>query len=180
MPRAGAAAPLVSFGAMSLPFDPPIEPMLAKAVDALPSDDGWLFEPKWDGFRAIVSTVDGLSVRSRRGWQMRQKLPELPGESAVDVAGGARLCCPETVVSARDEALDDRLEGVRFGGGERLELLALPWPRRRRASRDRAGGDTGRDADQSRALQQVAPRDRARGMPLLLGCLHGTPPRVFV
>jgi hypothetical protein len=28
--------------------------MLAKAVDDLPSDDGWLFEPKWDGFRALV------------------------------------------------------------------------------------------------------------------------------
>jgi len=39
---------------MRLPFEPPIEPMLAKAADALPEGDGWLFEPKWDGFRAIV------------------------------------------------------------------------------------------------------------------------------
>ena len=39
---------------MALPFDPPIEPMLAKAADGLPTDDGWLFEPKWDGFRALV------------------------------------------------------------------------------------------------------------------------------
>ena len=40
--------------AMALPFEPPLEPMLAKAADSLPSDDGWLFEPKWDGFRALV------------------------------------------------------------------------------------------------------------------------------
>src|SRR5262245_39768436 len=33
---------------------PPIEPMLAKLSDALPPADGFLFEPKWDGFRAIV------------------------------------------------------------------------------------------------------------------------------
>jgi ATP-dependent DNA ligase len=35
-------------------IDPPIEPMLAKATDALPEKGDFLFEPKWDGFRAIV------------------------------------------------------------------------------------------------------------------------------
>ena len=34
---------------------------------------------KWDGFRAIVSTEDGLRVRSRRGWRMTSRLPELEG-----------------------------------------------------------------------------------------------------
>ena len=32
---------------------------------------------KWDGFRAIVSTEDGLRVRSRRGWNMTERVPEL-------------------------------------------------------------------------------------------------------
>ena len=32
---------------------------------------GWSYEVKWDGFRALVSTVDGLKVRSRRGWKRR-------------------------------------------------------------------------------------------------------------
>ena len=45
----------------------------------LPSGSGWSFELKWDGFRAIVSTEDGLAVRSRRGWNMTQVLPELRG-----------------------------------------------------------------------------------------------------
>ena len=35
------------------------------------------FEVKWDGFRALVSTEDGLQVRSRRGWNMTPRLPEL-------------------------------------------------------------------------------------------------------
>ena len=43
----------------------------------LPSGLGWSFEPKWDGFRAIVSTEGDLAVRSRRGWNMTQVLPEL-------------------------------------------------------------------------------------------------------
>ena len=43
----------------------------------IPTGRGWRYEVKWDGFRAIVSTVDGLRVRSRRGWNMTEKLPEL-------------------------------------------------------------------------------------------------------
>ena len=43
----------------------------------LPSGPGWSFELKWDGFRAIVSTEQGLRVRSRRGWNMTAVLPEL-------------------------------------------------------------------------------------------------------
>ena len=43
----------------------------------LPSGAGWSFELKWDGFRALVSTEEGLTVRSRRGWDMTPVLPEL-------------------------------------------------------------------------------------------------------
>lgn len=35
-------------------LQPPIEPMLAKIADELPQTHGFLFEPKWDGFRALV------------------------------------------------------------------------------------------------------------------------------
>jgi bifunctional non-homologous end joining protein LigD len=45
----------------------------------LPSGSGWSFELKWDGFRALVSTEDGLRVRSRRGWNMTGVLSELCG-----------------------------------------------------------------------------------------------------
>jgi ATP-dependent DNA ligase len=49
--------------------------MLARP-DRLPRGD-YSFEVKWDGFRALVSTEDGLLVRSRRGWTMTERLPEL-------------------------------------------------------------------------------------------------------
>ena len=41
------------------------------------SGDGWAFELKYDGFRAIVSTENGLRVRSRRGWNMTEHVAEL-------------------------------------------------------------------------------------------------------
>jgi bifunctional non-homologous end joining protein LigD len=49
--------------------------MLARP-DRLPRGD-YRYEVKWDGFRAIVSTEDGLEVRSRRGWNMSDRVREL-------------------------------------------------------------------------------------------------------
>jgi bifunctional non-homologous end joining protein LigD len=43
----------------------------------IPTGDCWAFELKYDGFRAIVSTEDGLRVRSRRAWNMSERVPEL-------------------------------------------------------------------------------------------------------
>jgi ATP-dependent DNA ligase len=63
---------------MDLPFGPPLEPMLAKAVDGLPKDDGWLFEPKWDGFRAIVfRDGDDVFTQSRDLKPLDRYFPEL-------------------------------------------------------------------------------------------------------
>ena len=43
----------------------------------IPTGGGWAFELKYDGFRAIVSTENGLPVRSRRGWNMSTHVPAL-------------------------------------------------------------------------------------------------------
>jgi ATP-dependent DNA ligase len=65
-------------GGVKLPFDPPIEPMLAKAADALPEGDGWLFEPKWDGFRALVfRDGDETLIQSRDLKPLDRYFPEL-------------------------------------------------------------------------------------------------------
>ena len=53
-------------GTSGFPLEPPIEPMLAKLASELPLDATWLFEPKWDGFRAIVFRGDGtVFIQSR-------------------------------------------------------------------------------------------------------------------
>jgi ATP-dependent DNA ligase len=64
--------------ALNLPVQPPIEPMLAKAVAAIPGDDGWLFEPKWDGFRALVfRDGDEVYTQSRDLKPLDRYFPEL-------------------------------------------------------------------------------------------------------
>ena len=57
---------------------PPIEPMLAKLAEALPESGAFLFEPKWDGFRAIVFRGDGdVFIQSRDLRPLDRYFPEL-------------------------------------------------------------------------------------------------------
>ena len=66
--------------------------MLARPGE-LPTGNGWAYEVKWDGFRAIVSTEDGLRVHSRH---------IAVGGDAVWVTPGTKTC-----------AEHDRLPAVR-------------------------------------------------------------------
>ena len=63
---------------MTTTIDDPIAPMEAKLVEVLPSDLGWQYEPKWDGFRAIV-VRDGDEVRlhSKSGKPLARYFPEI-------------------------------------------------------------------------------------------------------
>src|SRR6187399_476522 len=45
---------------------PPIEPMLARTAEEIPPEGGYLYEPKWDGFRVIVfRSKDDVFIQSR-------------------------------------------------------------------------------------------------------------------
>src|ERR687890_1857871 len=73
---------------MTLPLSPPLLPQLAKSAKALPTGPGWVYEPKWDGFRAIAF-VDGDAVhlQSRNGRPLTRYFPELlfpPGRYVLD------------------------------------------------------------------------------------------------
>ena len=63
---------------MSLPIKPPYMPMEARTVEEIPSGDGWLYEPKWDGFRCLAFR-DGSSVKlqSKSGQPLERYFPEL-------------------------------------------------------------------------------------------------------
>ncbi|MBE7366443.1 ATP-dependent DNA ligase [Ramlibacter pallidus] len=57
---------------------PPIEPMLAKIAEALPTEEGFLFEPKWDGFRALVFRgAEQTYLQSRDLRPLNRYFPEL-------------------------------------------------------------------------------------------------------
>ncbi len=61
-----------------LPFAPPLDPMLAKAEDAIPTGEGWCYEPKWDGFRTLVfRDGQGVALSSRNGMPMQRYFPEV-------------------------------------------------------------------------------------------------------
>src|SRR4051794_18814854 len=63
---------------MNLPVSPPIAPMLAKRVDAIPEGDTWIFEPKWDGFRALVfRDADEIMIQSRDKKSLNRYFPEV-------------------------------------------------------------------------------------------------------
>jgi ATP-dependent DNA ligase len=89
---------------MRLPFEPPIEPMLAKATSGLPADDGWLFEPKWDGFRALVfRDGDELYIQSRDLKPLDRYFPELAAPLKANLP--ERCVLDGEVVIAGDGAL---------------------------------------------------------------------------
>lgn len=64
---------------VDLPVQPPIEPMLAKAQVKVPDEAGvWSYEPKWDGFRALVfRDGDDVVLQSRNGKELGRYFPEL-------------------------------------------------------------------------------------------------------
>jgi ATP-dependent DNA ligase len=79
--------------------------MLAKAVDALPGDDGWLFEPKWDGFRAIVfRDGDEVYLQSRDLKPLDRYFPELAAPLRERLP--ARCVVDGEIVIAGDDGLD--------------------------------------------------------------------------
>src|SRR5712692_7496278 len=57
--------------------------MLSSAAEALPAGEGWLFEPKWDGFRTLVfRDGDEILLQSRDEKPMNRYFPELPAPLA--------------------------------------------------------------------------------------------------
>jgi len=113
---------------MSLPFDPPLEPMLAKAVDAMPTDPGWLFEPKWDGFRAIVfRDGDSVFTQSRDLKPLDRYFPELA--DPLRAALPDRAVVDGEVVISRDGALDFEALLLRIHpAASRVNMLASESP----------------------------------------------------
>lgn len=69
----------VSMETVDLPVQPPLEPMLAKASATVPVEPGtWSYEPKWDGFRALVfRDGDEIQLISRSGKDLGRYFPEM-------------------------------------------------------------------------------------------------------
>jgi ATP-dependent DNA ligase len=113
---------------VKLPFDPPLEPMLAKPADKLPSDDGWLFEPKWDGFRALVfRDGDEVYTQSRDLKPLDRYFPELA--DPLRAALPERCILDGEVVISKDGELDFEALLLRIHpAASRVKMLAAESP----------------------------------------------------
>jgi ATP-dependent DNA ligase len=102
--------------------------MLAKAIDALPTDDGWLFEPKWDGFRAIVfRDGDEVFTQSRDLKPLDRYFPELGTPLRASLP--ERCVVDGEVVISRDGELDFEALLLRIHPADsRVRMLAEQTP----------------------------------------------------
>ena len=113
---------------MQLSVNPPILPMLAKRVSELPTAGDWIFEPKWDGFRALVfRDHDEIMIQSRDEKPLNRYFPELLGPLRSQLP--SRCVLDGEVVVARDGALDFEALQLRIHPAEsRVKLLSQQIP----------------------------------------------------
>lgn len=156
---------------MKLPVQPPIAPMLADLARDLPAGNGWLYEPKWDGFRALVFW-DGseLLIQSRDLKPLGRYFPEL--EAGLKSALPAPCVLDGEVVIASERGLDfEALQQRIHPAASRIEMLAREIPAEFVAFDLLATG--------SDDLMGVAQSDRRVALEQLLGTpakpLHLTP-----
>jgi ATP-dependent DNA ligase len=63
---------------VSLPIEYPYQPMEAETADELPASKGWLFEPKWDGFRSLVfRDGDEVRIQSKASKPLERYFPDV-------------------------------------------------------------------------------------------------------
>lgn len=109
---------------MALPLTPPIKPQLALTRKQLPEGDEWAYEPKLDGFRAIVF-VDGdeAYIQSRGGKPFNRYFPELsfaPGRWVLD----GELVIRDADGNLEFDAMQERIHPAQ----SRIEMLSKEIP----------------------------------------------------
>ncbi|ACY18825.1 ATP-dependent DNA ligase [Haliangium ochraceum] len=113
---------------MNLPIPEPVEPMLAKLASSLPDGEGWLYEPKWDGFRVIVfRDGDEILLQSRDKKPLTRYFPEL--EATLRAQLPSRCAFDGELVIARGDRLDFEALSARIHPAEsRIAQLSEETP----------------------------------------------------
>jgi ATP-dependent DNA ligase len=109
--------------------------MLAKALPVLPTPDagtGWLFEPKWDGFRSIIfRDGDEVEIGSRNGKPLTRYFPELVAALKAQLPERCVVDGEIILVAASGDRLDfDALQQRIHPAASRVKLLAAQTPAR--------------------------------------------------
>ena len=114
---------------MDLPVNPPVAPMLAKPVDAIPAGD-YVFEPKWDGFRSIIfRDGDEVEIGSRNERPMTRYFPELVAAIRAELPERCVIDGEIVVPDAEGRRLDFEALQLRIHpAASRVELLSTQTP----------------------------------------------------
>jgi ATP-dependent DNA ligase len=111
-----------------MPLKPPLAPMEARSVDAIPEGPDWQYEPKWDGFRCVVFR-DGsdVTLQSKAGKPLTRYFPDVV--AAVSQLKAKRFVLDGEIVVPRDGAFsfDDLLQRI-HPAKSRIEKLARETP----------------------------------------------------
>jgi ATP-dependent DNA ligase len=140
---------------MAFPLKPPVKPQLALSRKTLPEGEGWAYEPKYDGFRA-VAFVDGDEVflQSRNGRPLLRYFPELVLPEGRYVLDG-ELVILDSDGREEFDALQNRLHPAE----SRVRMLAEKTPALFRAfdllARDRAKLMSKPFSDRRAALEKM-------------------------
>ncbi|HEX2721676.1 MAG TPA: ATP-dependent DNA ligase [Gemmatimonadaceae bacterium] len=113
---------------MTLPIEPPFLPMEARTADEIPTDDGWQYEPKWDGFRCLAFR-DGTNVQlqSKSGQPLERYFPELV--RAISELSANRFVLDGEIIVPVDGSLsfDDLLQRI-HPAESRIRKLSVERP----------------------------------------------------
>src|SRR5690242_12695975 len=98
--------------------------MLSKRVEQLPPGGSWIFEPKWDGFRALVfRDGDEILIQSRDEKSLNRYFPELLGPLRSQLPG--RCVLDGEIVVAKNDGLDFEALQLRIHpAASRVKLLS--------------------------------------------------------
>ena len=101
------------FPKLKLAIQPPYPPAEAKAVAKIPAEPGWLYEPKWDGFRCLAFRQgDEVVLQSKAGQPLGRYFPEL-------IEGLRELSVRNFVMDGEIVIFEDSREGKSSGRGGR-------------------------------------------------------------
>jgi len=115
-------------GLGGLPFQPPIKPMLAKAVAGIPDRNDLAFEPKWDGFRCIVfRDGDTVHLGSRNSKPLTRYFPELVDPIRDQLPDRVIFDC-EIIVAIENRLEFDQLQQRIHPAESRVNKLAEATP----------------------------------------------------
>jgi ATP-dependent DNA ligase len=172
---------------MALPLKPPVKPQLALSRKELPEGDEWVYEPKYDGFRALAFVEgDDLYLQSRGGRPLRRYFPELEfpegryvldGELVILDSDGreefdslqARLHPAESRVRMLAEQTPALFRAFDLLALDRSKLLRKPFSERRAALEKLIADAPGRKKSASGSVELTPlTKSAKRAEPLLL------------